>query len=415
MTKKAEVLIKLNGSEVDAFYSKTLTKRLNKLPKGTVVELFIKEDGYGEQYVGTYEVKGLDNEPDEPPVHSCAPGTHWDEAAGKCVADVQDCPEGKHWDEDLKTCVDDVGPEPECPPGQHFDPPLGRCVDDVVTPPPQPSGDRIEPKYQALAGGKSYVMPKSGAINDGVRIDKGASKWGLNRQSDGSILVDGSTIRLKVWATKYMTDSEIFSMVEATNPKWEYNKAREIGYWGSADKCWTPNTELTAIVEFQKVSRPDPFVGIVMHSCIHDNASDPELKGRSDACHAGSSVHSNIQGNGGLEEKIEFLHVDYGNYSKTIPSSLPKLGDIHNKKVGFKVCCFNTKENGKDIVKVETYVDKDNGGLGPYKLQWTGIHDGSEDSKAGLMNWGSAYIILKSNDTKYKLHDLQIVDIVPPS
>ena len=208
-----------------------------------------------------------------------------------------------------------------------------------------------------------------------------------------------------------MTDNEIFAMVEATNPKWEYTKARQIGYWGNGNDCWTPNTELTAIIEFLKSPRPDPFVGVVAHSCIHDNAGDPELKGRSDACHAGSSVHSNIQGNGGLEQKLEFLHVDYGKYSKTIPSSLPKIGDIHNKKVGFKVCIFNAKENGKDIVKVETYVDKTN--TGNYQLQWTGIHDGSE-GQAGLMNWGSCYIILKSNDTKYKLHDLEITDIVAP-
>jgi hypothetical protein len=109
------------------------------------------------------------------------------------------------------------------------------------------------------------------------------------------------------------------------------------------------------------------------------------------------------------------LHVKYGHYAKTEPSSLPKLGDIHNKKVGFKVCTYNGKRNGKDVVIEETYVDKVNEGKGPYNLQWVGIHDGSEDKDAGLMNWGSAYIILKSNDSKYKLHDLRITDIVPPA
>src|ERR1044071_4102269 len=121
MTKKAEVSIELNGSEIDAFYSKTLTKRLNKLAVGTVVNVFIKEDGYGKQFVGTYEVKGLKDEPDTPPDHSCAPNMHWDDAAGKCVPDVQDCPEGQHWDEALRTCVSDTPPPAECPPGQHFD------------------------------------------------------------------------------------------------------------------------------------------------------------------------------------------------------------------------------------------------------------------------------------------------------
>lgn len=136
MTKRAEVIIKQNGVEIDAFYSKTLTKRLNKLAPGTEVQIFIKEKGFGEQFVGNLIVKGLADEPEDP-TPSCAPGMHWDDVAGKCVPDIQDCPQGQHFDEALGRCVDDVVTPPDhtCPAGQHWDDAQGKCVDDVVTPP----------------------------------------------------------------------------------------------------------------------------------------------------------------------------------------------------------------------------------------------------------------------------------------
>jgi hypothetical protein len=67
LTKKAKVTIwKYDGTKLDDFYSKTLTRQLNKLQQGSTVKFSIQENDYGDQFVGNYVVKGLPNEPEEP-------------------------------------------------------------------------------------------------------------------------------------------------------------------------------------------------------------------------------------------------------------------------------------------------------------------------------------------------------------
>ena len=158
--------------------------------------------------------------------------------------------------------------------------------------------------------GSHYRLPQEGNINDGIRIDKGADKWDLSRKSDGGILVDGETIRLKIWAESFMEQEKLIEEVEKHNSEWSYEKTRELGFWLS-DKDWK-NVEITSILKFNKSPRTDPFVGYVVRSAIHDNRDDKEIEGRPNACRAGSSYHSNLDGKGKTDEKIEFLHVDYG-------------------------------------------------------------------------------------------------------
>jgi len=109
MAKKAEIIIRdSNNQEIDAFYSKTLTRRLNELPQGTEIKIGIKENNFAEQFVGDYVIKGLPNEPEEP--HTCPVGQHWDDSLGKCIDDVvtHECPQGQHWDDAQQKCVDDI-------------------------------------------------------------------------------------------------------------------------------------------------------------------------------------------------------------------------------------------------------------------------------------------------------------------
>jgi hypothetical protein len=107
MTKKVKILIRdTDNQEIDAFYSKTLTRRLNKLPQGTEIRIGIKENNFAEQFVGSYIVKGLPNEPPDPDP-DCPTGQHFDETLGKCVEDVQHCPPGQHWDAAIGKCIDD--------------------------------------------------------------------------------------------------------------------------------------------------------------------------------------------------------------------------------------------------------------------------------------------------------------------
>jgi hypothetical protein len=68
LTKKAKVTIwKEDGTtKINDFYSKTLTKELNKLNAGTVVKFSVQENEFGDQFVGDYKVKSQANEPEEP-------------------------------------------------------------------------------------------------------------------------------------------------------------------------------------------------------------------------------------------------------------------------------------------------------------------------------------------------------------
>ncbi|MGE5683548.1 MAG: hypothetical protein ACM3ZS_00185 [Nitrososphaerota archaeon] len=275
--------------------------------------------------------------------------------------------------------------------------------------------EELHPKYRRKPGGSYYRLPKEGEINDGVRIDRGADKWDLSRQSDGGVLVEGKTIRLKIWADKFLEDDVLMEEIEKHNSDWSYDKARELGHWLN-DKDWK-NVEITSILQFKESPRPDPFVGYVVRSAIHDNRDDPELEGRPDACQAGSSYHSNTAADH-LEEKIEWLHVDYSDMKKkNYDKKIPDIDNILNKKVGFKFCLYNTTREGMPIVKSETYHDWKNDGK--FKLTWEGYYDGTEkgasSTGAKLMTWGGPYIILKSNKSKYVLYDLEIKEIVPPT
>lgn len=274
--------------------------------------------------------------------------------------------------------------------------------------------EELDPKYERKNDGTYYRLPREGKINDGKRIDKGADKWGLSRQSDGGILVEGKKIRLKIWADQVMEQKDLMEEIEKHNHKWSYEKARDLGFWLN-DKDFK-NVEITSILKFEKSDRKDPFVGYVVRSAIHDLRTDKEISGRPDACHAGSAYHSNTYSNH-LEEKIEFLHANYGDMNKeNLTKKIPDTDDILNKKVGFKFCLYNTKKNGKHIVKSETYHDWNNDGK--FKLTWEGYYDGTEKKDtegAKLMTWGGPYIILKSNDTRYVLYDLEVKEIVPPT
>ena len=274
--------------------------------------------------------------------------------------------------------------------------------------------EELHPKYQRKSEGSYYRLPREGKINDGIRMDKGADKWGLSRQPDGGILVEGKKIRLKIWADKFMEQKDLMEEIEKHNPKWSYEKARDLGFWLN-DKDFK-NVEITSILKFEKSDRPDPFVGYVVRSAIHDLRTDKEISGSPEACHAGSAYHSNTYSDH-LEEKIEWLHANYSDMNKeNMTKKISDTDGILNKKVGFKFCLYNTKKNGKKIVKSESYHDWNNDGN--FKLTWEGYYDGTEKKDtegAKLMTWGGAYIILKSNDTRYVLYDLEVKEIVPPT
>ena len=289
----------------------------------------------------------------------------------------------------------------------------------------------IAPIYQPAPGYeklyfrmKDYVKGKTN-LADGVRIDKGATKWDLSVKADGSVYYNAATGRLKIWGLSYLNIDDLYKVVEAQNKNWDYTKARELGKWG---RQGFGNVECTAILTFDKQqSRSDAFVGWVVRSCIHDNRSDPESKGRPNIYRAGSSYHSNIQITGHFEEKCEGGHPIYSN-AKKILTYMTNVPDLAGKKIGWKFCLQNTVLDNKPVVLSQTYLtlhpDDTDPGYSPW---WSTIYYGDEfkgdvgsgsddntlNADPGLMTWESDYIILKANDSKMTFHDIEIKCISP--
>jgi len=175
MAKKTAIIAKLkDGRSLVKFYSKNLTKALNKLTQGTPVDIFIEENNFAPQYTGEYITKGLPNEPEEPmpepePVPEPEPG--------------HDCKAGQHWDPNLNKCVDDEEPTPE--PGP--EPPSGTLLydSDVDIDWATMDGKKIEigkPYGDPTKPGTKYIrMNASGS----PRITFKASDKSLTLEHDG--------------------------------------------------------------------------------------------------------------------------------------------------------------------------------------------------------------------------------------
>jgi hypothetical protein len=274
---------------------------------------------------------------------------------------------------------------------------------------------------------KDYVKGKT-TLADGIRVDKDASKWDLSVKADGSVYYNAKTGRLKIYAKKVLSFDEMMALVEKDNPKWDYNKARQLGSWGNT--MGFGNLEVTTILTFDKNNtKKDAFLGYVARSCFHDLKTDPESKTNQFRYHGGSAHHSNIQIGGTFEEKIEGGHAIYYEAEKifTYMTNVPNLA---GKKVGWKWCVQNTMFENKPIVLSQTYLTLHPDDTDPnYAPWWSTVYHGDEcpnssiqadnknvdklDVDPGLITWESPYLILKSNSSKMTIHDIEVKPIAP--
>jgi hypothetical protein len=97
------------------------------------------------------------------------------------------------------------------------------------------------------------------------------------------------------------------------------------------------------------------------------------------------------------------------------------VGDIYDKIIGFKGIVYNVNDTA---VKLETWVDVENGGKGPYKKVHELIDNGNwgdamkvcgAKTNGQAITWGSPIVILKANDFKFDIYDVEIREIIPPS
>jgi hypothetical protein len=116
--------------------------------------------------------------------------------------------------------------------------------------------------------------------------------------------------------------------------------------------------------------------------------------------------------------KKEQFHIDYEweRYDETLT-----VGSIYGKIIGFKGIVYNVNDTA---VKLETWVDTENQGKGPYKKVHEMIDNGDwgdamkecgAETNGQAITWGSPIVIIKANDFKFDIYDIEIREIIPPS
>lgn len=202
---------------------------------------------------------------------------------------------------------------------------------------------------------------------------------------------------------------------------WNFSILDKQGYWLYPSDF--KNIEFTVIFKMLEAEKRDQAISVVSRSIIHDSKGEEEIKEYPNAYCGGSSYHNNISADGKLQMKKEQYHADY---VIDKPNEKIDLGNLYNKKIGFKAIVYNFDNNSK--VKLESFVDTKNEGKGPYVKVHEKIDDGKWGidsgkakmnecgaiTKGAIISWGSPKMILKTNNLEFDLYDIEIREIIPP-
>ena len=277
----------------------------------------------------------------------------------------------------------------------------------------------IYPIYKDKLDGEYYRFNNKNP-NDLKQIDETRNKEIFSeKNSDGSWKVGNGTTRIDI-STKQagiLTQKEMMKQIKT----WNFSILDKQGYWLYSNDF--KNIEFTVILKMREAVKRDQAISVVSRSIIHDSKGEEEIKHYPNAYCGGSSYHNNISENGKLQMKKEQYHV---NYVIDKPNEKINLGNLYNKKIGFKAIVYNFDNNSK--VKLESFVDAKNEGKGPYVKVHEKIDDGKWGIKSGkanmdecgattkgaIISWGSPKIILKTNNLDFDIYDLEVREITPP-
>ena len=132
------------------------------------------------------------------------------------------------------------------------------------------------------------------------------------------------------------------------------------------------------------------------------------------------SHHNNLSNEGQVRMKKEQYHINY-EWERYNPETDLQLGNIYSKIIGFKGIVYNINNTA---VKLETWLDTENEGKGPYKKVHEMIDNGNwgdsmktcgAKTDGQAITWGSPMVIIKANDFKFNIYDVEVREIVPPS
>jgi hypothetical protein len=274
--------------------------------------------------------------------------------------------------------------------------------------------------YQNAPHGESYKFNKTNP-NDMIQLDETKKDYVFTKQNeDGSWRIDFGRPRIDIFTKDagILDDTQILqeNMTKSGIQSWNYSELKEIGYWYKPTD-WK-NVEVTMIFKLLDSARSkgeEHALSVVTRSISHsenyDGKDEPPFY-----C-GGSSYHTNISNEGQVRMKKEQYHVNYDR-EKYNPDVY--LGNLYDRIIGFKAMVYNLNDTA---VKLESWVDVENGGKGPYKKLHELIDNGdwgdsmkecSAETESQAITWGSPVIIIKTNDFKYDLYDVEVREIIPP-
>ena len=282
--------------------------------------------------------------------------------------------------------------------------------------------------YQSVPNGEKYRFNITNP-NDKVQVDEEKNKKVFTKQNrDNSWRIDGGKPRIDIHTKDagIIPDKQIVdeNMSKSIVQSWDFSELKEIGYWHKPSD-WK-NVEVTLIFKLLDSSRSkgdQHALSIVTRSISHSQL-DNDYKKSSDEpkffC-GGSSYHNNISNEGHVRMKKEQYHIDYEWERYNPDIKVGNVEKIYDKIIGFKGIVYNINDTA---VKLESWVDIENGGKGPYKKVHELIDNGNwgdamkvcgAEKDGQAITWGSPTVIIKANDFKFDIYDMEVREIIPPS
>jgi hypothetical protein len=281
--------------------------------------------------------------------------------------------------------------------------------------------------YQTAPDGETYNFNKTNP-NDKVQVDKTDKSNVFTKQNrDGSWRIDFGKPRIDIHTKDagILPDKgdQLNNLSEGNKiQSWNYSELKDIGHWYKPSD-WK-NIEVTLIFKLLDSARSkgeQHSISIVTRSITHSQLDNEYKKSKDEPKYfcGGSSYHNNISNDGNVRMKKEQYHINYE--WERYNDEMLAVGDIYDKIIGFKGIVYNVNDTA---VKLETWVDVENGGKGPYKKVHELIDNGNwgdamkecgAETNGQAITWGSPIVILKANDFKFDIYDVEIREIIPPS
>lgn len=276
--------------------------------------------------------------------------------------------------------------------------------------------------YPTAPQGQMYRFDSSNP-NDKFQVDEEKNDNIFTHENkDGSWNVEYGTVRIDIFTPDSgILDKNLIlkkNSNESIVQSWNFSDLRNLGYWYKPSD-WK-NVEFTVIFKLLNSSRFDGEehdISLVTRSISHSQSYKETFDDSLFYC-GGSSYHNNISNKGHLQMKKEKFHADYET-DRNNPNVT--LGNLYDKIIGFKGIVYNFNNTA---VKLESWVDTENQGKGPYKKVHEKIDNGDwgENMKVcgaeldgEAITWGSPMVILKADDFKFYIYDVQVREIIPPS